>query len=71
MRCSGGGRVLRFKLWKPVPGRGPGLAVWGQPKELRSRVLWDEEWNAMAEGTRKKVGVHKRSKASFWGRARG
>ena len=38
-------------LQRSVPGKGLGLAVWGQPKGLRTGMLRLREWNAMAEGT--------------------
>ena len=42
--------VLRLRLWRLVLGRGLGLAVWGQPKGLRSSVPQAGEWCAMGWG---------------------
>ena len=50
LRHSGGGWALRLKLCRSVPGRGLGLAVWGQPKGLRSTVPQAGEWCAMGWG---------------------
>ena len=47
LRSSGGGWVLRLRLWRSVPGKGLGLAVWGQPKGLRSSAPQAGEWYTM------------------------
>ena len=67
--------VLRLRLWRLVQGRGLGLAMWGQPKMLRSGVpwvgegvLWAGEWNTTAERTWEKVWAYRRSKAPLLGR---
>ena len=38
LRCLGGGWALRFRLWRSVLERGPGLTVWRQPKGLENSV---------------------------------
>ena len=43
----GWGLGVRPRLWRSVPGRGLGLAVWRQPEELRSSVPWAGELNTM------------------------
>ena len=62
---------MRLRLQRSVPGRGLGLAMWGQPEEPRSSVPWAGEWNTRAEGTREKVWANGRSKVPFLGRVRG
>ena len=47
LRCSSGGWLLRLRLQGSVPGRGLGLAVWGQPKGLRSTMPQAGEQCAM------------------------
>ena len=54
LRCSGGGWVLRLRLWRSFPGSGLGLVVWGQPEKLRSSVPWAGEGKAMSEGTQER-----------------
>ena len=63
---------------RSVPGRGLGLAVWGEPEGLRSGVSlageWCStgwEWSAMAEGTQERVWASRRSKVPLLGRMRG
>ena len=36
LRCTGGGWALRLNLWRSVPGRGLGLAIWREPEGLGS-----------------------------------
>ena len=57
LRGLGRGWALRLRLQRSVPGRGQGLAVWGQPEGLRSSAPWVRQWylqagqwNAMAGG---------------------
>ena len=63
-------------LWRSVPGRGLELAVWRQPKALRSTVPWVEEWCAtwgveyLSRKTWEKVWACRRSKAPLLGRVR-
>ena len=71
LRCLGVAWVLRLRLWKSIPGRVLGLAVWGQTEGLRIGVLQTGEWNARAEGTREEVWAHRRSKVPLLGRVRG
>ena len=61
-----------------IPGRRLCLAVWRQPKGLRSTVPWagdselqTGEWNTTAEGTTEEAWDSRRSKAPFLGRTRG
>ena len=74
--CLEEGWVLRRRIWRSVPGKGLGLAVWRQPEEvvcqrLRSGMPWAGECNATAEGTWEEVWAHRRSKAPLLGRVRG
>ena len=39
--------MLILRLTRSVLGRGLGLAVWEQPKGLRSDVPWTGKWCAM------------------------
>ena len=55
------------QFWRSVPGRGLGLAVWGQPKGLRSSVPWAGVWNAMGEGIQEKVWACRRARLDCWG----
>ena len=50
LRHLGSGWILRLRLWKSVPGRGLGLAVRGQLKDLGSGVPWPGEQCAMGWG---------------------
>ena len=47
LRHSGGGWALRLRLQRSLLGRGLGLAVWRQPKDLGSSVPWAGELNTM------------------------
>ena len=75
LRCLGRGWKLRLRLWRSVPGRGLGLAVWGQPEELRSSELQAgerympraRERNTRAEGTWEKVWTRRRGKGPLLG----
>ena len=76
LRHLGRGWVLKLRLLRSVPGRGLGLAVWGQPERLRSTVPPAGErgvlrvggWAAPAEGSREKVWPCRGSKAPLLGR---
>ena len=51
MGCSGGGWVLRLRLWRSVLGRGLVLAVWRQPEGARGVVSRVGEQITKAKGT--------------------
>ena len=53
----GWGWALRLRLWRSVPGRELGLAMWRQPEGLRSGAPWAREWSATDEGAWKKQGA--------------
>ena len=63
LRCSGGGWVLRLRLWKSVLRKGLGLVV---KESLR---VW--EWCSTAKGIQEEVWAHRRCKAPLLGRVRG
>ena len=42
--------MIKLRLQRSVPGRGLGLALWGQPKGLRSIVPWAGQWCATGLG---------------------
>ena len=42
--------ALKLRLWRSGLGRGLGLAVWGEPKGLRSAVPWAGEQCATGWG---------------------
>ena len=71
LTCLEGGWALRLGLWRSVPGKGLGLAVWRQPEGLGSLVPQAGERNATAEGTLKEVWACRRSKTIGKGRRRG
>ena len=60
--------ALRLRLWRSVPGRGLGFAVWRQPKGLQCSAPQVGEGNTTAEGTWEKVQTRKRGKAPLLGR---
>ena len=72
LRCLGRGWTLRLSLWRSVPGKELGLAVWRQPEGLGSSAPPPGEWSATAEGTQEeKAWACGRSKLPLFGRARG
>lgn len=50
LRYSGQGWALRLRLWRLVPRRGLGLALWRQTEGLRSSTQWAGELYAMGWG---------------------
>ena len=63
--------VLRFRLQRPVLGRGLGLSMWRQPEELGSDAPWAGEQSITAEGTGEEAWACRRSKAPLMGRVSG
>ena len=70
--------ALRLRLWRSGLGRGLGLAVWGEPKGLRSAVPWAGEQCATGWGVEHQgrgnpgEGLDgRRSKVPLLGRVRG
>ena len=49
LRHSGRGWVLRLRLWRSVPGKGLGLAVWREPEGLGGSTAQAGEWRTTAE----------------------
>ena len=71
LRHSGGSWALRLRLWRSVTGRGPGLAVYREPKGLGGGAPLAGEWSAIDEGACDEAWAHRRSKAPLLGRVRG
>ena len=63
--------MLRLRIWRSVPGRGPELAVWRQPEALESSAQRAGEQSAIAKGAQEKASAHRRTKAPLLGRVSG
>ena len=70
LRCLGGGWALRLRLWRSVPGRSLGLALWGA---RGARELYVMGWGVEhpSQGILGGGFGPQRSKVALLGRARG
>ena len=61
---------MKIRLWRLVPGRQLGLAVWRQPEGPASSVPQAGEWKTTGKGTQELVWTHRKSKVLLLRRAR-